>query len=468
MRFTLKQLTLALIGVLALAGCTSNADSDRFEDQVGVQMFLWNFNSIAQECEYLGDAGIDWVLVSPPQEHIQGEQWWVGYQAVSYQLESQLGTKSEFETMVKTCGDQDVEIYVDAVINHMTGSSEGVGTAGTEYAKYEYGDLYTRDDFHACTQTLDSQIADWTSVAQVQECELLNLADLRTEDESVRAKIVGYLQSLVDLGVTGFRIDAAKHIALADMEAIKAKLPATIKYIQEVVPGTPGAEPTDYLGIGDIFGFDLAYQLASIFTQQVAFLPDTSTESPWVTPSNQTVVMVSNHDTERNGQALNYSQPAQFEAATALMLALDYGQPMLYSSFAFDSYDWAPKDENGRMLDAKCAQSSAIYFANHEAGTWLCQHRMNSVNSMIAFRDETSGKPVTNPQTSDSVLSFERGDIGFFAVNVTTVDQSGVEISTGLADGKYLDFISGKEIEISGGVVKTDLVANQAIALIKR
>ena len=468
MRLTFKQLTAALISVLALTGCASNAESDRFEDQVGVQMFLWNFNSIAQECEYLSEVGVDWVLVSPPQEHIQGEQWWVGYQAVSYKLESQLGTQSEFEAMVKTCGDQGVEIYVDAVINHMTGSSEGLGTAGTEYAKYEYADLYTRDDFHACTETLDGQIADWASVTQVQQCELLNLADLRTEDEGVQAKIVGYLQSLVDLGVTGFRIDAAKHIAVADMEAIKSKLPETIKYIQEVVPGTPGAEPTDYLGIGGIFGFDLAYQLASIFTQQMPYLPDTSTESPWITPSNQTVVMVSNHDTERNGQALNYSQPAQFEAATALMLALDYGQPMLYSSFAFDSYDWAPKDENGRMLDAKCTDSIAFYSSIQDAGSWLCQHRMNSVKAMIEFRDLTSGKALTNPQTSDSVLSFERGDVGFFAVNVTTVDQSGIEIATGLADGKYEELISGAEVEISGGVVKTDLAANQAIALIKR
>ena len=97
MRFTFKQLTAAVIGVLALTGCTTMAESDRFEDQVGVQMFLWNFNSIAQECEHLGVAGIDWALVSPPQEHIPGEQWWVGYQAVSYQLESQLGTQSEFE-----------------------------------------------------------------------------------------------------------------------------------------------------------------------------------------------------------------------------------------------------------------------------------------------------------------------------------------------------------------------------------
>ncbi|MEY4410165.1 MAG: hypothetical protein RLZ99_638 [Actinomycetota bacterium] len=468
MRFTFKHLTIAVVSALTLTGCAGNQAPERFEDRVGVQLFMWNFNSIAQECEYLGDVGIDWVLVAPPQEHIQGGEWWVGYQPVSYKLESQLGTQSEFEAMVKTCGDQGVEIYADAVINHMTGSSEGLGTGGTEYAKYEYTALYSRSDFHACEETMDGQIADWANLTQVQQCELLNLADLKTEAESVQAKIVDYLQSLVDLGVTGFRIDAAKHIAVADLEAITSKLPAEINYIQEVIPGTPGAEPSDYLTVGDIFGFDLAYQLASIFGQQVAFLPDTSTESPWITPSNQTVVMVSNHDTERNGQTLNYSQPAQFEAATALMLALDYGQPMLYSSYAFDSFDWAPKDDNGRTLDAKCAQSSAIYFSNHEAGAWLCQHRMNSVNGMIAFRDETSGKALTNPQTSEAVLSFERGDKGFFAVNVTDTKQNGVEITTKLAAGKYLDLISGKDFEITAGVVKLDLAANQAVALVER
>lgn len=468
MRFTFKQLTLALVGVLALTGCTSPAQSERFEDQVGVQLFMWNFISISAECEYLGDIGIDWVLVAPPQEHIQGDQWWVGYQPVSYQLESQLGTKVEFESMIKTCADNGVEIYADAVINHMTGSSEGQGIAGTSYAKYEYGDLYTRSDFHACEQTLDSQIADWSSIDQVQECELLNLADLKTEDETVQAKIVGYLQSLVDIGVTGFRIDAAKHIPLADLENIKAKLPADIKYVQEIVPGTPGAEPSDYLNFGDIFGFDLAYQFASIFGQQMPFMPDTSTESPWITPSNQTVVMVSNHDTERNGQTLNYNQPAQFEAATALMLALNYGQPMLYSSFAYDSYDWAPKDENGRLLDAKCAETSFVYLSNHDAGTWLCQHRMRTVAAMIEFRAQTSGQQVSNPQASDSVLSFERGDVGFFAVNVTGEDLTEIEIATELADGSYVDLNTGKETAITGGVIKVDLLANQAIALIKR
>jgi hypothetical protein len=93
---------------------------------------------------------------------------------------------------------------------------------------------------------------------------------------------------------------------------------------------------------------------------------------------------------------------------------------------------------------------------------------MKSVNSMIEFRAKTSGQPVVNPQATDSVLSFERGDVGLFAVNVTTSDLTTVEISTNLAEGKYVDLNTGNEVEISGGVVKIDLIANQAIALIKR
>ena len=468
MRFTLKHLASMAIAALALTGCASTSGSDEYEDQVGVQLFMWNWNSVAAECEYLGAAGFDWALVSPPQESVPGEAWWVVYQPVSYQLESQLGTAKEFKAMVDTCAGFGVDIYADAVINHMTGGSEGVGTAGTEYVKYEYADLYTRSDFHSCDATVDGQIADWADLTQVQECELLGLSDLNTSDASVQAKIVAYLKGLLDLGVKGFRIDAAKHISTQELAAIKAELPADIDFLQEVIPGTSGAEPSDYLDIGSVYGFDFTYQLASIFSQEVAYLPDTATDSPWVTPSNKTIVMVSNHDTERNGQSLGYLQPLQFEAATALMLGMGYGQPILYSSFAFDNYDWAPKDLDGHVLDAKCAQSSAIYFENHEAGTWLCQHRMNSVNGMIEFRDLTSGEPLVNPQTQEAFVSFERGTKGLFAVNVAGTKLAGIELATNLPDGKYLDRISGKEFEIAAGLISFDLGPNQAIALTKK
>ena len=93
---------------------------------------------------------------------------------------------------------------------------------------------------------------------------------------------------------------------------------------------------------------------------------------------------------------------------------------------------------------------------------------LKSVNSMIDFRAATSGQPVANPQATDSVLSFERGEVGLFAVNVTSQNLTDIEIPTNLADGKYSELISGQEVEISGGVIKINLIANQAVALIQR
>jgi hypothetical protein len=43
------------------------------ENSVGIQMFGWNWTSIKAECPtQLGPAGIDWVLVLPPTDHIDG------------------------------------------------------------------------------------------------------------------------------------------------------------------------------------------------------------------------------------------------------------------------------------------------------------------------------------------------------------------------------------------------------------
>jgi alpha-amylase len=78
---------------------------------VGIQLFEWNWDSIARECtDHLGPAGISWVLTSPPQEHIEGTQWWTNYQPVSYRIESRLGNREEFAAMVETCTTAGVDI----------------------------------------------------------------------------------------------------------------------------------------------------------------------------------------------------------------------------------------------------------------------------------------------------------------------------------------------------------------------
>ncbi len=198
MRFGLKILSVFTSSLL-LAGCVTSEPeveavvtqetpeaSKRYENQVGLQMFMWNWDSIAKECEFLGASGIDWVQTSPPQEHIRGAAWWTVYQPVSYQIESRLGSREQFRNMVSTCAEHDVDIIADAVINHMTAQDSGTGYAGTEFTKYEYPGLYTRADFHNCNLTPNDQIADYKNLAQVQTCELLGLSDLDTKSEKVQ------------------------------------------------------------------------------------------------------------------------------------------------------------------------------------------------------------------------------------------------------------------------------------------
>lgn len=72
--------------------------------KVIVQLFEWNWPSVAAECQStLGPKGYGYVQVSPPQEHVRGPQWWVAYQPVSYRIESRKGTRAQFQSMVNTC-----------------------------------------------------------------------------------------------------------------------------------------------------------------------------------------------------------------------------------------------------------------------------------------------------------------------------------------------------------------------------
>ena len=86
----MKRLALVLTALLAITGCTTapSASSGISKNEVGLQMFMWNWESVGKECKAnLGPAGFDWVLVMPPQNHIDVPQWWSHYQPVSYEIE---------------------------------------------------------------------------------------------------------------------------------------------------------------------------------------------------------------------------------------------------------------------------------------------------------------------------------------------------------------------------------------------
>ena len=459
---------------------------------VVVHLFEWRWVDIAAECEtVLGPAGFKAVQISPPQEHsiTPSFDWSERYQPVSYSVDrSRSGTGAEFADMVTRCKNAGVDIIADAVINHMTNfPSPGTGSNGTAYTKYEYPGLYTATDFHP-----PCALNNYNSAANVQDCELFSLPDLKTESASVRRKIAGYLIALGRMGVAGFRIDAAKHIQQVDLDEILHIVndsatadgrPLPYVYLEVVGNGVGEAlGPRDYFGAGyssggaaDITEFTftgVGNKFRNVNGEHISQLNPTGTsgnqfsEAAWgLIPSNKAVVFLQNHDTQHQC-ALSYRHGATFRIANVWMLAQPYGYPSILSSYAFDCPSGnsmgPPSDASGWTTAVSCAAS----LETATVGKWVCEHRDPYIKNMVSFRRIVAGSGINHWwDDGANAIAFTRGAKGFIAINNGTalVDTT---IPTGMTPGTYLDRLTGASIGVdSTGAVHLNLSPRSAIAI---
>ncbi|MET9423595.1 carbohydrate-binding module family 20 domain-containing protein [Streptomyces sp. NPDC006540] len=435
--------------VAVTAPSTAQAAPPGDKDVTAV-MFEWKFDSVARACtDSLGRAGYGSVQVSPPQEHIQGSQWWTSYQPVSYRIAGRLGDRAAFRSMVDACHAAGVKVIADSVINHMAAGS-GTGTGGSAYTKYNYPGLYSSYDMDNCT----SQINNYQDRGNVQNCELVGLADLDTGEEYVRGRIAGYLNDLLSLGVDGFRIDASKHMPAEDLAAIKGKLANPgVYWKHEAIYGAGEAvSPSEYLGSGDVQEFRYGRGLKQAFTGgNLAHLKNFG-EGWGFMESGKSAVFVANHDTERGGDTLTYKDGANYTLAHVFMLAWPYGSPDVHSGYEFTDHDAGPP--NGGAV-------SSCY-----SDGWKCQHAWREISSMVGFRNTARGQGVTNWWDNGAdQIAFGRGDKAYVAIN-----QEGAALTrtfqTSLPSGTYCDVQSGKSVAVNGsGQFTATLGAGTALAL---
>lgn len=473
-RSSLRACVLALLMALATAACSPGDDPAPEDPQadvprkVGVQLFQWNWDSVARECtEQLGPHDYAFVLLSPAQEHIQGEQWWTSYQPVSHLIESKLGTREQFEAMVAACHDAGVQVIADAVINHMAGVDGGHGVAGSEFSHHHYPDLFTQDDFHLDCGTPSGNIENYRDRREVQECRLSNLSDLRTGDEHVRDVLVAYLEDLRSLGVDGFRIDAAKHMPAEDVVALTSRLEGDPLIISEVIrASSEPIQPEEYLEAGSVFAFQFARDLAGLMPTGAVRRSITLKDGQ--VPSGEAYTFVTNHDTERNGQTLSYADGDAYRLGSILMLATDYGTPTLYSGYAFSDRDAGAPQRDGVVDDVTCARPSESY----GDGDWVCDH--HQLHGMVTWAAVVGDEPVTNDWNTPRAVAFDRGDKGLVAINADD-EELVVTLTTRLPDGTYCDVAAApfqanegcttSQLEVADGEVEVRVSPTDAVAI---
>jgi len=420
---------LCLFAVLITA-CISNSPITHAQSRTAfVHLFEWSWNDIAIECEQnLGPKGFAAVQVSPPQKSITRSEWWSRYQPLSYEITGRGGSRNQFRNMVNRCKAVGVDIYVDAVINHMAALDRS-------FPEVPYGP----NDFHNCTDDID-----YGNRFSVQNCDLVGLNDLKTESNYVRQKIADYMNDLIGLGVAGFRIDASKHIPVQDIAAIKSKLNQSVYIFQEVIgaPGEP-VQPREYTGVGDVTEFNFERTLGFYFKGRgpLKDLRNIRTFQGWL-PSDDAVVFVSNHDDQRQNtnNTLTYKDPGDlYYIGEIFSLAYPYGYPKVMSSYFFSDHDQGPPANGVHSGDA-CGVN------------WVCEHRWRGVANMVAFRNATQSQfRLTNWwDNGNNQIAFGRGGLGFVAINREDNSRLNRSLQTGMPAGQYCDVVNG-EFDNSNG-----------------
>ena len=506
-------LALSLAGLSAQSVAFGNDDPTKpAATDVTMIAFQQSWKTIGDECtKTYGPEGVKYVQVSPPQESIQGTQWWTVYQPVSYKLDSRFGTEDEFKTMISQCKAVGVRIVADVVLNHTTGHDvswvdDQYGVAGTEYngsyGRYPGIGIYQYEesgnnhqyglpsgDFHTCKSNVSDNISDYTNADEVWNCRLSTMWDINTGSDRVQNIQAEYLAHLWEDGVRGFRIDSAKHMDPNDIASIKRKFMTkagitderSFPWSQEVIYHNGESEkfaPERYEKNGQVTEFSYAYSLLKDFNGSITNLKNIT--SDLLDDADNATVFVSNWDTARGSETLKPVSGARYELANAFMLGYDYGHPKILSDYAFNEstqYDDGVKDSTDTTvpkisMDGMCATQKDP--TQMEYGDWNCQQRWTSIRGMIKFHNAVNGTSVSNWQESGSNnIAFERVDAngkskGLLALN-NTLQEHDVDYTTSLPDGEYCNVYASRTcsqtVTVRDGHAKATIGKRSAIAI---
>lgn len=378
--------------------------------------------------------------------------------------------------MVKRCNAVGVRIYVDIVFNHMAAAQTNcIGTAGSKgdpNSKAYPAVPYSASDFHATCG-----INNYKDVNQVRNCELVGLKDLDQSKSWVRDRIVEFMNKLINIGVAGFRVDAAKHMWPADLKVSHYEIYlllyfakmllicfqviySRLNYLntaqgfaantrpfiaQEVIDmGGEAISKFEYTDLGTVTEFRFSDSIGKVFRgkDQLRYLVNWGTAWGFM-PSERSLVFVDNHDNQRGHGAggadvLTYKTSKQYKMATAFMLAHPFGVTRVMSSFAFNDADQGPPTTDGVTIrspkfnaDLSCADG------------WICEHRWRQIYNMVGFRNVVGTAALQNWwDNGKNQIAFCRGNKGFVAINADSYDLN-VSLQTCLPAGTYCDVISG-------------------------
>ncbi len=349
----------------------SFADSDG--DGIG------DFKGVTENIDYLENLGITAIWLMPVNE---GPSYH-GYSITDYYgVESDYGTIDDFQTLIDTAKDHGIKIMMDLVINHTSDQHPW-------YKDAQYN--------------MDSPYREyylWTADHTAYSSFVGGMVDLNLESDAVVEEIHDIIDFYMDMGVTGFRLDAAKHFMIKDIN--NNSIASNIVFISQLNAYIKSVNPNSFLvsevfedtfdlyeryfqGSDSVFNFYASNKIVnamngSSISRLAGRIQNSYEAFAENNPDYVDTPFLRNHDQDRLASLVNSDYPLErLKLASRVLLTLP-GSPIIYygeeiglkgtrfEGLTMDGYDGTIYDEYRR---------SPLLWGNQYTATWLPEYGFN-------------------------------------------------------------------------------------------
>jgi len=316
---------------------------------------IGDFNGITEKLDYLQELGITAIWLMP----IHPSPSYHGYHVVNYfAVNHEYGTMDDFKHLLDEAHKRDMRIIIDLVINH-TSNQHPFFVDANNNLNSPYRDWYIWEQ--------ESQGKYWHQGNYGYYYGLFSgeIPDLNYNNPEVTDfmnRVTEYW--LTDIGVDGFRVDAAKH--LIEQDGKTENTAATHEWYQAFYAAFKKRHPNAYL-VGEVFGAGafiastyenqldhiFNFELASGFINSVNGESNTGINSAWVFTLKEIddgnyATFLTNHDQSRIMSVLNDDEDKAKLAA--FMMLTSPGTPFIYYGEEIGMQGQkAPGDEDIRL-----------------------------------------------------------------------------------------------------------------------
>ena len=333
-----------------------------WNDQVWYEVFVRSFKDsngdgigdlrgLTSELDYLNDGnpattsdlGVNGIWLMP----IFASPSYHGYDVTDYtKINPDYGTMADFKALLAAAHQRGIKVILDLPINHT--SDQNLWFTASATGKGPYADWYIWSKTNPGYFGPDNQIV-WHQLGSQNRWYYGifadSMPDLNLANPAVAREIDAIATHwLVDVGVDGFRIDAAKYLIEEGQKQdnTQSTLDWLARFQQTVEAARPGA-----MTVGEVwdtpqiageyvprsmdlsFNFELASgTLSAIQNQRVAPLVTGLMDTQTAWPPLQSAIFLANHDQDRVMSQLNGDPAAARLAAT--MLFAEPGVPFIY------------------------------------------------------------------------------------------------------------------------------------------